>query len=86
MAKPRIKWNPNGLYNLRRAPGVIIDLERRSRKVADACGAGYETSSRQGAKRPQGRWRTTVVTTTWKAKRDNAKNNTLIRNLGSGSG
>lgn len=85
----KIVWKPDGLYNLRSAPGVKADLTGRAERLAAACGGseeGYFTSSQQGAKRPQGRWRATVVTGTAKAAADNARNNTLIRNLGSSGG
>lgn len=85
----KIVWKPDGLYNLRSAPGVKADLTGRAERLAAACGgsaAGYETSSQQGAKRPQGRWRATVVTATPRAMVSNAKHNTLIRNLGAAGG
>jgi len=43
---------------------------------------GYE--SHVSEKRPQGRYRGTVFTDDWRAMRDNMKNNTLIRVIGSG--
>lgn len=87
MGDVRIKFNPEAFYDLRRASGVIGDLEERAKRVQEAAGgsaAGYETSSQQGAKRPEGRWRATVITATAEAVADNAKNNTLIRSLDAG--
>ncbi|MGY2019398.1 hypothetical protein [Nocardia gipuzkoensis] len=78
----RIEMKQGALYELRRAPKVRQDLERRARAVQDACGgpaAGYLMSSTQGAKKPQGRWRTAVFTANIEAMLDNRRNNTLVR-------
>lgn len=83
----RLEINAGALYELRGEPGVKEDLERRARAVLEACGgeeAGYDMGSEQGAKRPQGRWRTAVYTRTEEGKRDNAEHNTLVRNLSAG--
>lgn len=81
----RIKWNPNALYDVRRDPALIAAEEEAAQKVADeanSIGKGtYVVGSRQGAKRPQGRWRTSVATGDAKAMADNARHNTLIRSL-----
>ncbi|SDT83748.1 hypothetical protein SAMN04488548_10210 [Gordonia westfalica] len=42
----------------------------------------YAVGSRAGMARPQGRWRASVVTADYKAQRDNARNNTILRALG----
>lgn len=88
----RVKIKRKGLYDLRRAPGVTKRLLLIADTVAGRANQraglaplgpdrGYRVSSQQGAKRPQGRWRTTVITATNEARVDNAKNNTLIREL-----
>lgn len=71
----------DALYQLRSDPGVVADLEARIERYRVACGEGYTTSSQQGRKNPQGRWRTTLFTATFRAMRDNARNNTMINNL-----
>lgn len=89
MANVRIKWNIPGWKKLRSEPGVRADLERRGNAVLRAAGgvaAGYEMSSRQGAAKPQGRWRVSVAAVTPRAKRSNVKRNTLIRALEAGRG
>lgn len=82
----KIKWKPKGFYRLRSEPGVVAELERRAAKIAARANSmggtdGYKTSSVQGRRRPQGRWRTTVITANAEAMRDNAENNTLTRAL-----
>src|SRR5699024_4288709 len=83
----RVKWNINGFYDLRRAPGVVADLERRGRAIQDAAGGeseGYLMSSRQGAKNPQGRWRVGIAAALYPARRENTKHNTLLKALDAG--
>ena len=82
----RIVWNPQGFYDLRRSTGIVGDLERRGRRVAAACGDGYDIVSYQGQKVVQGRWQVQVVATNAKAWVDNRRNNTLVRNLFSAGG
>lgn len=89
MGKPRIDWVKDAQYALRSEPGVKADIEARTKRVHKAVGgdeAGYGMSTTQGARKPQGRWRGAVFTKTAKAKRDNARNNTLIKGLDSGRG
>lgn len=87
MAKVDIKWKTAGFYKLRSEPGVKKALEEHTADVAVKANRlaglkdGFKTSSRQGARRPQGRWRTTVITATSQAMRNNAKHNTLLKAL-----
>lgn len=84
MGKPKIVWKQGAFYRLRSEPGVVADLERRAEAVAEAAGDGYLAGSRQGASRPQGRWRASVVTGDWDAIVDNARNQTLLKALDAG--
>lgn len=76
--KVRIKWKQQVLEM-----DAVGDLtQRQAERIAAACGAGYE--ARQGArsKRPN-RW--VVMPVTAAAIRDNARSNTILRNIGAGS-
>ncbi len=85
MSEVKIRWNHNALYQIRSAPGVRAELERRGRRIVANANStlrerdGYAMSSTQGARRPQGRWRVTVFTRSTHAKRSNARHNTLVR-------
>lgn len=78
----RFRWNRNALYEIRTMAEPLVSEQLR--RLADAAGPGYEWESHQGRKAPQGRWRGTVYPTTWAARRDNQRNNTLLRVLGGG--
>ena len=85
----RVKHKVGGYYRLRSSGGVQAFLEGAAESVASRAnaqlkgkgGKGFVTGSRQGAKRPQGRWRTSVAAVSPYAKRANAKRNILIRAL-----
>lgn len=77
---PRI----DGFYEVRSLPSVRAVIDQQLQRVAGSAGEGYEWESHQGARSPQGRWRGTVYPNTWKARQDNARNNTLVRTLGGG--
>lgn len=84
----KVKHKVSGYYKLRSAGGVVAFLEGAADDVAARAnaqlkngGKGFVTSSRQGAKRPQGRWRTTVAAVSPYAKRANAKRNVLLKSL-----
>ncbi|MFC5789670.1 hypothetical protein ACFPPE_07355 [Agromyces tardus] len=85
----KLVFKRDAMYDVRQQPKVRADLLARAEAVAAACGgeeAGYATSSTQGAKKPQGRWRAAVYTMTFDAILDNARNNTLVRRFGSARG
>lgn len=81
----RIVFHKEAFYELRRDPGVVAELEGHAERIAAAANARgkglYAVGSRQGMRRPQGRWRASVVTADARAMIDNAKYNTLARSL-----
>lgn len=90
MATVRVRHNISAYANIRRAPGVRADLERRAGKIAAAGNRrigedGYRVSSLQGNGRAP-RWRATVITARPSAMRDNMKNNTLVKSMGEARG
>ena len=80
----KIRWHPQGFYDLRRDPRVQNYLSSEAHKIARRAGEGFEVDSKQGEKKPQGRGRATIYTATPKAMKRNAKRNTLLRALGGG--
>lgn len=85
----RVSHKLGGYYKLRSSGGVQAYLNGAANDVAARAnaqlkgkgGKGFVTGSRQGAKRPQGRWRASVAAVSPYAKRHNAKYNTLLRAL-----
>lgn len=77
----KIKWNPNALYEVRRSGPVQAAIHTQAAQIASRAGDGYSWDSQQGRRAPQGRWRAIVFPETWRARRDNARNNTLVRSL-----
>lgn len=82
MARTRIRFRFAAFEELRREPGVVADLQRRTNAVAAAAGAGYLPSVQQGDTRARG----SVITATSEARLDNARHNTLLRALDAGRG
>ena len=84
----RIDWNSNALYEVRSDPALVAAEKTEAQKIADranAFGKGtFAVGSQQGVRRPQGRWRTTVVTADAKAMASDRKHNILITSMGSG--
>ena len=76
----RIVWNLTGFEALRRSPGVAADLRRRADAIAEACGDGFVAESGQGRTRA----RAAVIAASGRARRVNARDNTILRNLDAG--
>lgn len=77
----KIKWNNQGFYDVRRSGPVQSMIATTAAGIASRAGSGYSWDAQQGRRNPQGRWRAIVFPDTWKARRDNARNNTLVRSL-----
>ena len=75
--RPRLKWNTKAFEAIRRSPSVQAEVESMAASIAADCGRQYTTSSMQG----KTRFRTIVIPDTYKAYRDNQKNNTLVKAL-----
>ena len=74
----KISWNRDAFRQIRLLPEVDADMQARAARVAAAAGSGYE-AKRSDA--PRNRARAAVVTTSMKAIRQNARDNTLLRAL-----
>ena len=80
MASTKFEWNNAGFEAIRRSPEAVQLLESKVDAAASAAGPGYVGSVVQGVGRGTlGRAIGTVFTGDFKAIRDNAKHNTLMR-------
>lgn len=85
----RVRHIVAGYYALRSEPGVVAKLDGAGTRAFQATGgtaAGYAMDSRQGERRPQGRWRVSIAAVTPAAMLDNARHNTLLRAMSAARG
>lgn len=92
MAKPlRVKMSPTGARQLLNSAGVLADLQARGERVESAANAmlgpvpasdmyGYRLLDAQEGRN---RGRVSVWTGGYTSRRDNSRNNTLLKALGS---
>lgn len=78
--KVRVKMSSAGSRKVLNSSEVQADLRRRADAIAMAAGEGYWPSVQAGVNRA----RASVITADFKAIRDNAKNNTLLKSLDKG--
>lgn len=76
----RVKLHNKAFNALRKDSALVADLEARAQAIASAAGEGYTASSRSG----KTRHRVSVITESYEAAEDQAKNNTLLRALEAG--
>ena len=79
-----IKWNRDAFKAIRTSAAVERELLRRAEKIAQACGDGFEADS--GITGGRGRARAAVWTASREARKRNASENALLRNLDAGRG
>lgn len=80
MARPQVRINLAGINALMTSPEVQALIDEAGSRIATRCGSGYEYIPTGGRPHP---WvaRGYVQTTTVRAARSNAKNNTLLKAL-----
>lgn len=77
--RARFKPHPGAHEQLLRMPATQSVIDGLSGSVASAAGSGYRASQMQGASR----YRAIVYAETFRARRDNGRNNSLLKALGS---
>ena len=81
----RLRWNRDALEQVRFWPEASAELKRRADAIAAACGgpaAGFIAVTGEGKTRS----RAAVIAASPRARRRNAKGNTILRNLDAGRG
>lgn len=76
----KIRWSVPDFEDVRRSEDVERAISASAERIAAACGEGYDANTGDGRSRS----RASVVTTNPGAIRDNARNNTLLRNIDAG--
>lgn len=82
MSKFSFKLNSNGVRQLLKSSEIQTGLDEYANHVKDSAGEGYEISKHVGKNRAN----VSIHAKTRKAKKDNLKNNTLLKALGSAKG
>lgn len=75
MSKVKIELNRAGIREVLRSDGMAAMLETEARKRADGLGDGYGVNTYVGRNRVN----VEIIAETPEARRDNLKNNTLLR-------
>lgn len=78
MAKSKIKWRVKGFEEVRRLPGVKAELSQIAESMADSLGDGFVAEVGEGKTRS----RAAVIAASTRARRRNARDNTILRELG----
>lgn len=81
MAAVRLVFNMRAFRDLRCLPSVQDDMFERAQRIASASGPGYAAVRTFN---PRNRARAAALTRSYAARRDNARNHTLIANLNAG--
>lgn len=83
-----MKWDKKASYNIRRSTPVRAHLNVIGMKVlaeAESTRANkkvkYDIDSRQGARKPSGRWKVSIATANAHAMREEGRHNTLLKAL-----
>ena len=74
----RVKHHSKGYKQLLVSDEMVRRVAAEAQRVADASGSGYVAETTD---RPHTRARAAVITATGEARRDNAANNTMLKNL-----
>lgn len=77
MSKVKFKLNRAGVRELLKSAEMSKIVGDHAARVAGASGSGYASGTFTAGTRIVGK----AYADTWAAKRDNAKNNTLLKNL-----
>lgn len=79
MARDKFKFelNRDGVRDLLRGKAMQEHLGNKARTAAASCGAGYESSTYVGKNRANA----SISAESHKAKKDNLKNNTILKSL-----
>lgn len=92
----RFSWSKDGFDEVRQSAPVARMVASAASRVASQAGRGYVSSAQPGKPRPAPKWnkirgrgyaaryRAIVYPESWRAIRDNAKNNTLVKLTGGG--
>lgn len=75
--KFKFELNREGVRELMRSPEMMDICKGYADSARSRLGAGYEVTTRTGKSRVNAE----VAATTFKAKRDNSKNNTILKSL-----
>lgn len=75
MSKTKVKLNHAGFRALLKSPEISAVVAEKAEEIANRAGTGYASDIRSG----KGRAVALVYPKTAKAKRDNLKNNTLLK-------
>lgn len=75
MSKFKFKLNSRGVRELLKSEKMQAHLSKKASGIKDRCGEGYETDTHVGKNRANAM----IYTTTYQAKSDNKKNNTLLK-------
>lgn len=77
MSNFKFKLNRDGVREVLKSEGVQGVLSQKGAEVQNRCGDGYDQSDKVGKKRAY----VTIYASSFKAKRENKKNNTLLKAL-----
>lgn len=75
MAKARIKLNKSGVREVLKSTEMQSICNEHAQRIVGKCGSGYKTDSFVG----KNRCNAMVWAGTYRAKRDNSKNNTILK-------